>query len=392
MRVLWILNGCGLENSVTGGPVRFHEVSSRWGRFAEELEQELMTTAGGEGLCEDLGSRIKRTVVPASLFLKREPSRFFRFWSYVVTSFAFRRKAKRMARPDVVITVSDYFCDIIPALFFKRRCGSKWIAWNHHKELKNRSGSRPVNCITYRMQEWSFRMIARYADEIWTLATDVGDAVEETLLAYGMDETKIRRMENGVDYSKITATEVSPSKRCDVVSVGLRPDKGIGDILSLWREVCALRPNTTLRLVGGRSGADAVLNEIAKSECADLIFATPEDAHLTKIDYYRALKSSRIFLSLSRAEGWGIAICEGMAAGLPVVACDLPVYKRIYKDAVCGAAIGDYKAMAQRIVSLLNDDGAYNAQQGIGRACAMRYSWDKIARDDFDATFKKHFN
>ena len=80
MNVLWILNGCGLEGgSVTGGPVRFHEVSRRW--KAMGATQRLMTTSGGEAMLRGLGCDLPVVRVPASVFLRKEPCRAFRLWS-----------------------------------------------------------------------------------------------------------------------------------------------------------------------------------------------------------------------------------------------------------------------------------------------------------------------
>ena len=76
--ILWILNGCGLEGlSITGGPVRFHEVSSRFAGFG--FRQHLLTTSGGKVMQTALGCDLPMTIVPASLLLRREPYRLFRF-------------------------------------------------------------------------------------------------------------------------------------------------------------------------------------------------------------------------------------------------------------------------------------------------------------------------
>ena len=147
--ILWILNGCGLEGrGITGGPVRFHEVS---GRFASSGHvQHLLTTPGGKTMQTTLGCQLPTTVVPASLLLRSEPCRPFRFWSYLVTSLLWRFRTSKLPRTDVIATVSDYFCDIVPALALKQRTGAKWIAWIHHCETdpKARPGNRLVNELT----------------------------------------------------------------------------------------------------------------------------------------------------------------------------------------------------------------------------------------------------
>ena len=215
--ILWILNGCGLEGrGITGAPVRFHEVSKRFA--ADGRVQHLLTTPGGKTMQTTLGCKLPMTVVPASLLLRSEPCRPFRFWSYLVTSLLWRFRAAKLPRTDVLVTVSDYFCDIIPALALKKRTGAKWIAWIHHCETdpKLRPGNRLVNELTFRMQRWSFKRIAAHADAAWINDTLAGDEIERRLLALGMDKSRIRRMQNGIDLSTIQATHpltLSPAHR-----------------------------------------------------------------------------------------------------------------------------------------------------------------------------------
>lgn len=56
------------------------------------------------------------------------------------------------------------------------------------------------------MQRWSFKRIAAHADAAWINDTLAGDEIERRLLALGMDKSRIRRMQNGIDLSTIQAT------------------------------------------------------------------------------------------------------------------------------------------------------------------------------------------
>ena len=393
-RVLWILNGCGLEGgSVTGGPVRFHEVSRRWG--GGDCAQHLLTTSGGETMLRGMGCAIPSTVVSASLLLRREPCRAFRLWSYLVTSLAWRRARRGLEaflqggpKESTAITVSDYFCDIVPALRLKRETGCRWVAWIHHRETppSERPGNRLVNTLTYKMQEWSLRQIARHADEAWTYATDAGDLVRERLLAFGMEPSRMRIMKCGVNVAEIAAAPEPAEKGFDAAMIGVRPNKGMYDIVPVWGKVTALRPGTTLRLMGGMSGEGAVLDEIAARGLSGAISAfRPEGGFLPAADYYAQIKTARILFAPSHEEGWGMAVCEAMAAGVPVVGYDLPVYRRIYGDAFIKVKCFDFDDFARQVVRLLDDPALYAEYRRRGIACAASYGWDAIAADDWNA-------
>ena len=397
-RLLWILNGCGLEGgSVTGGPVRFHEISRRW---QGGVEQRLMTTPGGERMLRRMGCAIEAGIVPASLFLRREPFRAFRLWSYIVTAFAWRRRRAAFDRflrdggadlPPAIVTVSDYFCDIFPAVALKRRTGARWTAWIHHRETppSSRPGNRLANELTYRLQEWSLRRIARHADAAWVYDTEAGDLVRARLAAFGMEPARIRTMRCGVNVSDIAAAPEPPAKVVDAAMVGVRPNKGLFDILPVWERVLARRPGTTLRLMGGMSGEGEVLAEIRRRGLDGVISAPPPGGGLLPAEtYYSRLKEARVLFAPSHEEGWGIAVCEAMAAGVPVVAYDLPVYRRIYGDAFRKVTCFDHDAFADAIVSLLDDKAAWAAARRIGLEKAAGFDWSALAADDFAALFR----
>ena len=380
--ILWILNGCGLEGrGITGGPVRFHEVSKRFA--ADGHVQHLLTTPGGKAMQTTLGCMLPMTIVPASLLLRSEPCRPFRFWSYLVTSLLWRLRAAKLPRTDVLVTVSDYFCDIIPALALKKRTGAKWIAWIHHCETdpRIRPGNRLVNELTYRMQRWSFKRIAKFADSAWINDTLAGDEIERRLLALGMDKSKIRRMQNGIDLAEIGKREEGRGKRTDAVMIGVRPNKGLHDIIPIWQMVQKLRPGTTLTLMGGMSGEAEVVKEIAALKLPITVFK-PENGFLPAADYYAKIKEAKILFAPSHEEGWGIAVCEAMAAGLPVVAYDLPAYRKIYPGAYSAVPCFDNAMFARAIARVLDDPAEYARLQNLGRICASQYDWNAIAASD----------
>lgn len=379
--ILWILNGCGLEGKgITGAPVRFYEESRRFSSCTSS--QHLLTTPGGMDMLTSLGCTIPTTVVPASLLLKREPCRPFRLWSYALTALLWRFRSSRLPKSDVVISVSDYFCDIVPAISLKRRFGAKWIAWIHHCETnpKRRPGLRIVNEITSRMQRWSFRQIAKHADAAWINDTEAGDEIERRLVSLGMERARIRRMKNGIDLEAIQSAEAH--RKTDAVMIGVRPNKGLYDIIPIWERVLARRPGTTLTLMGGMGGETGVLREIAGRGLPIKAFKPDGGRPLPASLFYAKMKEAGILFAPSHEEGWGIAVCEAMAGGLPVVAYDLPAYQKIYKGAYSPVPCFDHDAFAEAIVMTLEDSQRYKNLQKLGFDCAAKYSWDQIAEED----------
>jgi len=91
------------------------------------------------------------------------------------------------------------------------------------------------------------------------------------------------------------------------------------------------------------------------------------------------LAKSKIFFSPSNEEGWGIAICEALAFGLPVVAWDLPVYRTLYPKGVVKAPIGDVQQFSEHVLDLLADKNHYKEVSKDSRQIVSAYDWNDIA-------------
>ena len=81
-------------------------------------------------------------------------------------------------------------------------------------------------------------------------------------------------------------------------------------------------------------------------------------------------------------EGWGLAVLEAMAAGLPVVASDLPVFGEYLEDGVSALLppVADDVALARAMRSLVHDAELRERLVAGGRAVLPRFTWEATAR------------
>ncbi len=82
-------------------------------------------------------------------------------------------------------------------------------------------------------------------------------------------------------------------------------------------------------------------------------------------------------------ESFGIVLVEAMAAGLPVVASDIPGYREVVRNEGEGLLIPPRNAgaVAGAVRRLLDDSDLAKRLGEAGRARARRYSWDAVARE-----------
>ncbi len=80
-------------------------------------------------------------------------------------------------------------------------------------------------------------------------------------------------------------------------------------------------------------------------------------------------------------ESFGIVLLEGMAAGRPVVASNIPGYAAVLRDGVDGILVppGDAEALAAALARVLDDPARARVMGLSGRERAARYDWPVVA-------------
>ena len=280
---------------------------------------------------------------------------------------------------DAIYSGGDFICNVLPGVWAKLRSPHRpRLAVSIHHVNANpfarRGNSRLASVASYILQRLSFSLIKRHADTVFVLT----GAVRSQLLKRGFDPAGIVITGAGVDIARIDRSAAPAAPQFDACfAARLNPSKGIFDLSAIWRKVVDQLPDARLLVMGGGDEWRGELeSQIARQGLERHIIVAgfvPED------DYYPSIKGCRVFIAPSYEEGFGIALCEGMACGLPTVAYALPVYRELFGEGPTLAPTGDTGAMAREIVKLLTDQQHYRGRAAAAREAARRHDWQRVA-------------
>jgi glycosyltransferase involved in cell wall biosynthesis len=200
------------------------------------------------------------------------------------------------------------------------------------------------------------------------------DATAESLVRWcPLVEAKVRVVENGIsleDFERAQPVELDiPTNAARLVFVGrFEPPK---DHATILRALAAI-PDVRLLLVG-----DGPLR-MEVEELAKGIGVAERVTFLGKRqDVGRILKASDIYVHSATFDGFGIAACEAMAAGLPVIASDVPGLAQVVDGAGVLFPVGDDVTLAREIQGLLSSPERRREMSNASRKRAQCFSIEK---------------
>lgn len=161
--------------------------------------------------------------------------------------------------------------------------------------------------------------------------------------------------------------------------------KGIAELLNAWEKVVVHCPLAYLHIVGDGTLRKHMIAEASRRGLDTHLWFRGflDDSEVAKLRF-----QSRFFITLSRTEGFGMALAEALAAGVPVIAWDTPPLREIFGD--CPAVflchqgnIPEIVAASVKLLTISEDE--WRALSNQASNYSHRFSWEEAARKELRA-------
>ena len=305
--------------------------------------------------------------------------------------------AARLARlitslhPDVVHTHSGIAANLLPWRLLDR--GRTSVVIEVHDDAPSGRVSRATNAVeALAMRRLAFTPLAHSR----TVADDVArrTGVTTTPVPLGIVLDALDRP--GGDAAGAQWRDdhgISPDQIVVLYVARLVPSKNVALFLDVARTVTSARPGTCFVLAGGGDvdGARRQADALGLGDRVQVVGHQP--------DLAACYHAGDVFLSTSSYEGFGIALVEAMAAGLPVVSTRVGGAADVVVDGETGRLVEptDHEGLATSVIALVDDAelrrtwgeagrrrarAAFDVERFVGDVAAR---YEDLARDQVDA-------
>jgi glycosyltransferase involved in cell wall biosynthesis len=372
----YCLGNCRIERNLDGGARIFVETAKSW--VAHGHSVNLVTTIENYDVCQRYGlSGVTYTFIPSSSVLGNL------YLIYLVRMlraclWALTVKISESTRV-VVYSGSDFWPDSIPGWILKLRVRRvKWVAAFYlfapnpfGKESPYKGLRRLRGLFYYLSQMPAYTIIRKYADMVWvTNQPDRWKFIDSRL-----SPKKVVAVQGGVDIKTPASIPVPSKKRFDAVFIGrFHPQKGVLELVDIWRFVCEKQKSAMLALIGVGDLEGDLRKKISDYGLENniVLFGFKDGAEKLRI-----FKDSKVVVHPATYDSGGMAACEAMACGLPGVSFDLPALKTYYPKGMLKTPCYDLEGFAKNIFKLLNDETLYRRTAKDALDWAKEWDWDK---------------
>ena len=288
----------------------------------------------------------------------------------------------------VVYSATEFWMDSLPGLILKLRFPNiiwitTWFQTAPNPFVGFKEGDRTLSYRFYALPYWLVQLpikplINKYSDFVL-----VNNEDERKQFPEMQNNGKVIVLLGAVDLRMIKkwVKKQKRDKIFDGVFQGrFHPQKGVVELIDIWKLVVSKKPKAKLALVGDGPLMKDVKLKIHKLNLQKniLLFGYVFDGE----EKYKIFAQSRVVLHPAYYDSGGMASAEAMALGLPAVGFNLKSYESYYPKGMVKVPVNDLLKFAQAILKLLENKKLYDQIGSEAKTMIFEnWSWDKRAEE-----------
>jgi len=351
------------QAEITGG------VESRCFNFVRELSSRHNLTV----LCSCQPGQRRRSTVYGAEVIRCGPeipySNSGHILKRIILAISLYRTAKRIKADQIE---GSSFITYLPAYWAGKKTSAKKVATWHEtwigEWIKNKGWITGVGG-----EIWERLALRMRWDEIIT----VSEFTKRRLVRNGIPEQKIKKVPNGVNIKDIENIKIRPFPEPTICVIGrLTRQKRVDQIIAALPLIKTSFPTIRLLVIGQGPEREnlhhlAIKLKVEKNVKFQGYVASHQEV-------LALLKSSKIYVSASELEGFGITVIEAMASHLPLVLSPIPPFQEITKKQAI--FFKDSKELAQKVLTLLKNPKIISEQIKKQDFLLKEYDWGEIGK------------
>jgi glycosyltransferase involved in cell wall biosynthesis len=393
-KTVFIIANWAQGTAFSGGDRIFIEMARYW-QTKPDIAPRLLVSEEGATFCR----RYRLTDVRQEIWSPARWTRWGMPLNLLLRTLYGLWRAVNLTIPSgetVVYSSSDFWPDALPALFLKlRRPKIRWIAGFYlfapyplARNSPYAGRARLRGLLYWLVQRISYAVIYRWSDTVCvTSDPDVAAFISPT-----RGPSRVVVVQGVVDVTDADAYLVSDgvrsvsARRYDACFVGrLHFQKGVLELIDIWRAVVDARPSARLAIIGTGSLESAMRDKLSR---LGLLPNVDVLGFRDGTDKYEIFKDARIMVHPATYDSGGMAAAEGMAWGLPGVSFDLPALVTYYPRGMLKARSGDMQDFARLVLELLDNPEMYEQVSRDARHLISQvWDWKRRAPKVHDALF-----
>lgn len=223
---------------------------------------------------------------------------------------------------------------------------------------------------------WLLESIAmRLPDHIIAASSQTAERLREVI----GERASITIVPNGTDIGAIARVRADP-QGTDIVAVGRLIDhKRIDGLLEVIASLHSRGIYVTCRIIGDGPERQTLQHKAHVLGIDSSVQFRPDVED--QADLFSLIKASRLFVSLSMREGFGMAVLEAIACGVPVLTTSAPdnlaryLVERYSRGFVCGAGIDEITNAVQQILA---EPDQNNPEESLMDPWVSEYDWETM--------------